>query len=1217
MRTPIQTLLNERILVMDGAMGSLIQSWQLQEPDFRGSVYTEHPHPLKGCNDVLSVTRPDVIGAIHRQYLEAGADLIETNTFNANAVSLADYGLEDQAYVLNVASAQVARAAADAQEAVDGKPRYVLGSMGPTTRTASISPDVSNPALRSVTFLELVAAFRDQACGLIDGGADVLMPETSIDTLNLKAALYAIEEVFAERGERIPVMVSATITDASGRILSGQTLEAFWASVAPYPLLAVSLNCALGAAQMRPHLEALHRVAPVFLSCYPNAGLPNEMGGYDESPEAMADILKDYAADGLLNIVGGCCGTTPVHIAALAERVKDLKPRALPELARRPEYSGLEPYTITPERPFTLIGERTNITGSKRFARLIREENFEEALVVAREQVENGANILDVNMDEGLIDSEAAMRTFLNLIASEPDIARVPIMIDSSRFSVIEAGLQCVQGKALVNSISLKEGEEAFKAQAQILKRYGAAVVVMAFDETGQAVTADHKVAICQRAYRILTQEVGFAPEDIVFDPNILTVATGIDEHNNYAVEFIEAVREIKRTCPGALTSGGLSNVSFSFRGNETVREAMHACFLYYAISAGLDMAIVNAGQLAVYEDIEPELRTHIEDVLFNRREDATDRLVTLAEQVRGGGATKQVKDEAWRQAPVDERLAHALIHGIDAWLTTDLPEALNTYRPLEVIEQPLMAGMNIVGDRFGAGKMFLPQVVKSARVMKKAVAWLQPYLEADKQEGDLPTVRDKVLMATVKGDVHDIGKNIVGVVLGCNNYEIVDLGVMVPAERIVAAAREHQVQAIGLSGLITPSLDEMVYVAQTLEREGFTLPLLIGGATTSTAHTALKIAPAYSSPTIHVLDASRAVGVVSQLMDPAQQTPFVEQVQAAQEQLRTRYQKQARALIPWADAQARRTPISWRAEDMAAPPFWGTQSRRDIPLAEIIPYIDWTPFFSAWELPGVYPRLLEHPERGPAARELFAHAQELLQRIVDHKLLKAHAVYGFFPANSRGEAIELYTTPERTEIATLLHTLRQQDRPGAQPCQSLVDFVAPVETGLADSLGAFVVTAGDGLDALVATFEADHDDYNAILAKALADRLAEALAEKLHQDVRRAWGYELEADWTLEDLVKERYRGIRPAPGYPACPDHTEKTKLFAVLQATDETGVSLTESFAMLPASSVSGWYFAHPQARYFSIARIGADQLRDYAARKGWDEDTAKRWLAPYLV
>ncbi|AXA35963.1 MAG: methionine synthase [Candidatus Sumerlaea sp.] len=1213
----IEELLKSRILILDGAMGTMIQRHQLQEDDYRGERFAAHPAPLKGCNDLLCLTRPDVVRDIHAQYLAAGADIIETNSFNANAISLSDYGLEALAYELNVAAARVARQAVEEAQALD-RPRFVAGAIGPTNRTLSLAIDVSNPSKRTHSFDDFVAAYREQARGLLDGGVDLLLCETVFDTLVLKAALYAIEEEFAARGQRVPVMVSVTITDQSGRTLSGQTLEAFWISIAHANLLSVGVNCALGAAQMRPFMEELASMAPIYTSCYPNAGLPNAFGGFDETPESMAGVLAEFAREGWLNIVGGCCGTTPAHIEAIARAVRECPPRQPKPQERLTRFSGLEPLVLRPETGLINIGERTNVAGSPKFKKLILEGNYEEALSIARQQVENGANMIDVNMDEPLLDAEAAMVTFLNYVSSEPEIARVPIMVDSSKWSVIEAALKCIQGKAVVNSISLKEGEEYFCECARRARRFGAALVVMAFDEQGQADTKQRKFAICERAYRLLTEKVGFPPEDIIFDPNVLTVATGIEEHNNYAVEFIEAVRLIKEKLPHAKTSGGISNVSFSFRGNNVVREAMHSVFLYHAIKAGLDMAIVNAGQLAVYEEIEPELRELVEDVILNRRPDATERLMAFAERVKATGRSEE-KQVAWRSEPVEQRLAHALIRGIVDYIEQDVLEALEKYgKPLAVIEGPLMEGMNIVGDLFGQGKMFLPQVVKSARVMKKAVAVLLPYLEAEKRSTGGHS-QGRFLIATVKGDVHDIGKNIVSVVLACNNYEVIDLGVMVPCEQILAAAREHKADIIGLSGLITPSLDEMIHVASEMERQGFRIPLLIGGATTSKAHTAVKIAPAYSGPVIHVLDASRAVGVVGNLLNPETSQDFINQYREEQERLRTEYaQRQSEGkLLPIEVARERRFKVDWSQETPPTPEFLGIRVLDDLPLSELVPFIDWSPFFHAWEIRGRYPQLLEDPKVGERARELFEDAQNLLQRIIDERLLHACGVYGFFPANSVGDDVEVYEDDSRQSVRAIFHFLRQQmPKSSGEPNLCLADFIAPKDTGVRDYIGAFAVTAGHGADALVAEFERQHDDYNAIMVKALADRLAEAFAEYLHKRVRAEWGYGRDEQLSYEDLIRERYRGIRPAAGYPACPDHTEKRTLFDLLEVERNAGITLTESFAMIPPASVSGLYFSHVSAKYFAVGKLGKDQIVDYHRRKNMTIAEVERWLSPYL-
>ena len=1217
----LQSLLRERIVIIDGAMGTMIQRYKLDEQGYRGSGFADFPHDLRGNNDLLSLSQPQIVEAIHREYLEAGADILETNTFNSTAISMADYKMESLAYDLNLAAAGIARRAVESAMAQDPRrPRFVAGAMGPTNRTASMSPEVNNPAFRSVTFNQLVAAYYDQVRGLMDGGVDLLVVETIFDTLNGKAAFFAINKYFDEQGRRVPVMASVTVTDASGRTLSGQTIEAFWNSIANIELLSVGINCALGAEDMRPYIEELSGLAPVYLSCYPNAGLPNHFGEYDQSPEHMAELLKDFAANGWLNMVGGCCGTTPEHIRAVARAVSSLRPRIPPSPEPYTRLSGLEPLTIRPETNFVNIGERTNVTGSPRFAKLILGGNLEEAIAIARQQVDGGAQIIDVNMDEGMLDSEKAMVTFLHLIAAEPDIARVPIMIDSSKWSIIEAGLQCVQGKAVVNSISLKEGEDQFKHQARLVKRYGAAVVVMAFDEKGQADTIERKVEICARAYRILTREVGLAPQDIIFDPNILTVATGIEEHNNYAVNFIEATRQIKASLPLCKVSGGVSNISFSFRGNNPVREAMHSAFLYHAIKAGLDMGIVNTGLLAVYEEIPKDLLELVEDVLLNRRPDATERLVRFAESVKGGDRA-EVKADAWREGTVEERLSHALVKGIVEFIDADVEEARRKYdRPLLVIEGPLMAGMSIVGDLFGSGKMFLPQVVKSARVMKKAVAYLLPFMEAEKQAAGGGRAQGKILLATVKGDVHDIGKNIVGVVLGCNNYQIIDLGVMVPCDKILKTAREEGVDLIGLSGLITPSLDEMVHVAREMEREGFSVPLLIGGATTSKIHTAVKVAPGYKKPVVHVLDASRAVGVVGNLLSPDAREAFAASNRSDQELAREthRGRREQRPLLTLAEARRRRIPIDWAKSPITRPSFTGIQSFKDFPLGEIVPFIDWSPFFHTWELKGRYPQIFDDKDIGSKAKELFDDALGLLDQIVRHRHLTAKGVYGFFPANSVQDDIQIFTGETRSQVLTTFHTLRQQtDKPEGQFNLALSDFIAPKSTGIADYLGAFAVTTGIGIEAICRDFERDHDDYNSIMTKALADRLAEAFAELLHKRARETWGYGLQENLGIEELIRERYRGIRPAPGYPACPDHTEKRALFDLLEVEKNAGIQLTENFAMYPASSVSGLYFAHPEAQYFSVGKIGPDQVADYQLRKGFDLRTTERWLSPNLA
>jgi len=1200
-------------------MGTMIQGFKLDEADFRGEQFKEHTRDLAGCNDLLSITRPDVIESIHRDFLQAGADIIETNTFNATSISMADYGLEDSAYEMNVAAARLATAvAAELTEANPSKPRFVAGSMGPTNRTASVSADVSDPAARAVTFDELRDAYREQALALLEGGVDLLVPETIFDTLNGKAALFGIEEAFEEGGRRVPVIASLTVIDGSGRNLSGQTVEAFWNSVSHADLFGVAINCSLGPDLMRPYVEELAAIAEVRVACWPNAGLPNEFGEYDLTPEGMAEILAEFAANGWLNIVGSCCGSTPDHTAALVEAVAGAPVHVPSEPEPLSRYSGIESLTIRPELNLIMIGERTNVAGSRKFSRLIQEGDFEAALEVAHDQVAGGANILDVNMDEGMLDSEVAMTTFLNLIASEPDIARLPIMIDSSKFSVIEAGLKCLQGKGVVNSISLKEGEAAFIQQARLIRRYGAAVLVMGFDETGQATSVEHKVAVAERAYRILTEDVGFPPQDIIFDPNVLTIATGMTEHDDYAVAFLDATREIKRLFPLVKISGGISNLSFSFRGNPRVRKAMNSIFLYHAIQAGLDMAIVNAGQLEVYDEIDAELRELIEDVIFNRDPEATERLIEVA-QAQVEEEVEQVEQLAWRQGTVEERLAHALVKGISDHIEEDTEEARQKAdRPLEVIEGPLMDGMNVVGDLFGAGKMFLPQVVKSARVMKKSVAYLEPYLEADKQAFGLTEAKAKVLLATVKGDVHDIGKNIVGVVLGCNGYEILDLGVMTPAETILQTAVDEGVDVIGLSGLITPSLDEMVHVAREMERRELELPLLIGGATTTSKHTAVKIAPEYGQAAIYVKDASRAAQVVSSLLNPRQSSALVEDNRQLQERLRADYRAGAPVdIVPLDEARASSAKTEWDESLIAAPSKLGPQEVDELDLETIIPYIDWTPFFHVWELRGVYPSILENAEVGAAAREVFDNAQRALEQILADGSLHPRATYGFFPANSQGDDIVAYTDAERHGELARFHTLRQQRRQSeGRPYLALSDFVAPVESGLIDYVGGFVVTAGHGVDALVARFEKDNDDFGAIMTKALADRLAEALAEMLHERARRECGFGEKESLTPEDLIKGRYRGIRPAPGYPASPDHSEKITLFALLEAGVRTGVSLTETCAMLPASSVSGLYFNHPEARYFSVGKVGEDQVEDYARRKGMTKAEVERWLSQNL-
>ncbi len=1217
----IEALLYERILVLDGAMGTMIQQHKLDEAAFRGEQFKDWSKDLKGHNDLLNVTQPSLIEEIHRQYLEAGADIIETNTFNSQAISLADYKMETLGYELSKAGAECAkRAVTTVQLRQPGRRCFVAGAIGPTTKTASISTDVNSPAARGTTKDELVNAYGEQVRGLVDGGVDLLLVETIFDTLNAKAAFFAIQQAFASGARRVPIMASVTFIQAgSNRGVTGQTVEAFWNSISHAPLLSVGMNCALGPKEMRPLIEELSQIAPIYISAHPNAGLPNPLlpTGFPETPETLAPQLNEWAENGWLNIVGGCCGTTPAHIKRIAEAVKEVKPHALSKVLPYTRLSGLEAVTIRPDSNFVNIGERTNVTGSPAFAKLILAGDYEAALSVARQQVEGGAQIIDINMDEGMLDSKAAMEKFLRLVASEPDICKVPIMVDSSKWEVLETGLKNIQGKAVVNSISLKEGEQKFIDQATLIRRYGAAVVVMAFDEKGQADTLERKKEICARSYKLLTEQVGFPPQDIIFDPNILTVATGIEEHNNYAVSFIEATRWIKQNLPEAKVSGGISNISFSFRGNNVVREAMHAAFLYHAIKAGLDMGIVNAGQLAVYEEVPKDLLELVEDVLLNRRPDATERLVNFAETVKAKGKAA-VKDDEWRHGTVEERLSHALIKGITDYINQDTEEARRKYsKPLEVIEGPLMAGLNVVGDLFGSGKMFLPQVVKSARVMKKAVAYLLPFMEEEKKRSGNFRAQGKILLATVKGDVHDIGKNIVGVVLGCNNYEVIDLGVMVPCEKILAAARENKPDIIGLSGLITPSLDEMVHVAKEMKREGFDLPLLIGGATTSKAHTAVKIAPSYEPGVVHVLDASRAVGVVGSLVSPTQRQGFVKQVRNDYERVRqSHHDRGAKPLISITRARANRFIPDWDKADIPTPVI-GVRTIPDQSLAELIPYIDWSPFFHTWELRGRYPTIFEDPTVGPKAKELYDDARRLLDEIVRKQQLKAKGVYGFFAAASVGDDIELYSEPSRNTLLTTIHHLRQQsEKPPDQPNLSLADYVAPKESGRQDYMGAFAVTAGIGLDELCRRFDKDHDDYNSIMAKALADRLAEAFAEFLHKKVREEWGYGKNERLTNDDLIRERYRGIRPAPGYPACPDHTEKKLLFDLLQVENNTGITLTESFAMWPAAAVSGFYFAHPDAKYFAVGKIGKDQVEDYARRKGMELRAIERWLSPNL-
>jgi len=1214
----------DRILVLDGAMGTMIQTLGLDESAFRGARFDAWNREVRGNNDLLNLTQPKAIRDIHLHYFRAGADIVETNTFSSTRIAQADYGMEEIAYELNAAGARLAREAAALAEREDGRRRFVAGAVGPTNRTASISPDVSNPGFRAVTFDDLVGAYHEQVRGLIDGGAELLIVETIFDTLNAKAAIFAIERLFDERGVRLPVMISGTITDRSGRTLSGQTPAAFWNSVAHARPLSIGLNCALGAKEMRAHIAEIARVADTLVCAYPNAGLPNEFGRYDESPEYMAELLGEFASAGLVNIVGGCCGTTPEHVAAIAKAIDGKAPRKIPEIPRRLRLSGLEAFELSPEIPFVNIGERTNVTGSARFRKLVKEGDYAAALDVGRDQVANGAQAIDVNMDEGLLDSQQAMVTFLNLIASEPDIARVPIMVDSSKWTVIEAGLKCVQGKGIVNSISMKEGEEAFKEHARLVRRYGAAVVVMAFDEKGQADTIERKTQICARAYKILTEEIGFPAEDIIFDPNIFAVATGIEEHANYGVAFIDAARWIRKNLPHVHVSGGVSNLSFAFRGNEAVREAMHAVFLYHAIAAGMDMGIVNAGQLAVYDDLDATLREACEDVVLNRRPDATERLLSLADRFRGGAVERREADLAWRAWPVEKRLEHALVHGVTDFIEADTEEARKGVpRPLAVIEGPLMSGMNVVGDLFGSGKMFLPQVVKSARVMKQAVAYLMPFMEKEKEELGLTEApaAGKILLATVKGDVHDIGKNIVGVVLQCNNYQVLDLGVMVPAQKILETARKERVDIVGLSGLITPSLDEMCNVAAEMEREGFDLPLLIGGATTSRVHTAVKIAPNYlRGQAVYVTDASRAVGVVSTLLNPETRKGYVAKT-------RGEYAKVAEAHARADDAKARQ-PLSVVRENRLKldfskyvppkPNFLGTRSFRAYDLAELVPAIDWSPFFAAWELKGRYPHILEDEKYGAAARELHQDALAMLERVVDERWLEARALIGFWPANTDVDDIVLFKDDRRRERLTVLHTLRQQmPRRDARLNLALADFVAPLATKVPDYVGGFVVTAGVGEEQKSAALKGANNDYDAILLKALADRLAEAFAERMHQRVRKEfWAYAPDEQLSNAELIEENYQGIRPAPGYPAQPDHTEKATLFRLLDAEKEIDVKLTESFAMWPGASVAGLYFSHPESAYFGVGRIDRDQVEDYARRKGWSIADCEKWLAPLL-
>ena len=1217
----LRDALSQRILLLDGAMGTMIQSYKLEEADFRGERFQQHPCDLKGNNDLLSITKPEIIGAIHAAFLDAGADIIETNTFNSTSVAMADYQMEELAYELNFASAKLARLKADEKSELD-KPRFVAGAIGPTNRTCSISPDVNEPGFRNISFVELAESYSHAISGLVDGGADILLVETIFDTLNAKAAIYAIDKYFEEHNTRLPIMISGTITDASGRTLTGQTAEAFWNSVRHAEPISIGLNCALGAKDLRQYVEELSNISGTFVSAHPNAGLPNEFGEYDESPEYMAGLLNEFASSGFLNIVGGCCGTTPAHIKAIGEAVCHLPARAIPDIKNYQRLSGLEPLTITPQANFINVGERTNVAGSPKFLRLIKEGKLEEALEIARQQVDNGAQIVDVCMDEGMLDSEDLMTEFLHLIASEPDISRVPIMIDSSKWSVIEAGLRCVQGKSIVNSISLKEGEEQFIEQARLVRRYGAAVVVMGFDEKGQADTTERRFEVAKRSYEILVHQLNFPPEDIIFDPNILTVATGMEEHNNYAVSFFEASKLIKEQLPHALVSGGLSNVSFSFRGNNAVREAMHASFLYHGIKSGMDMGIVNAGQLGIYDQIPKDLLERIEDVLMNRRSDATDRLVEFAETVKEGASKEKVIDLEWRKGTVQARLSHALVKGIADYIDEDTEEARHQYeKPIEVIEGPLMDGMNVVGDLLGSVKMFLPQVVKSARVMKKAVAWLLPYIEEEKERSGSTQTNGKIVMATVKGDVHDIGKNIVGVVLQCNNFEVIDLGVMVPTEKILRTAIEENVDVIGLSGLITPSLDEMVHVAKELKRQGINIPVLIGGATTSRAHTAVKIEPEYDQPVVHVKDASRAVGVMQNLISEENKFDFAKKVREDYILVRERH-KGKQSKINWLsleDARANRAEINWKEYSPPVPKKLGVHVFNEYPLEELCEYIDWTPFFVAWELAGKFPRILDDEVVGKEASQLYDDAKSMLDSIVKEKWITARAVIGLFPANSIGhDDIEIYVDETRTGILEEIHSLRQQtQKPPGQANFALADFLAPKETGVNDYIGAFAVATGFEIEKRIEDFESDHDDYSSIMLKALADRLAEALAERMHKRVREEfWGYAEDEKLDKQAIIAEKYQGIRPAPGYPACPDHTEKPLLWNLLKVEENTGIKLTESHAMYPTAAVSGFYFSHPDSRYFGLGKINRDQVNDYAHRKGMEIQQMERWLSPNL-
>lgn len=1222
-------LLQEKILVIDGAMGTMIQRHKLTEKDFRGARFKNHPHDLKGNNDLLSITQPEIIKGIHRAYFDAGADIIETNTFNANTISQADYNLQEIAYEINFQSAKIAKEVAEEFDRRDKtKYHFVAGALGPTNKTLSLSPNVNDPGFRAVTFDQVEIAYYDAARGLVDGGADILLIETIFDTLNAKAAIFGVEKLISERSLDIPVMISGTIVDQSGRTLSGQTVEAFYISVSHAKnLVSVGLNCALGAKQIRPFVQDLHNVSDKFLSVYPNAGLPNEMGGYDETPKIMVAVLEDFLKSGFVNIVGGCCGTTPDHIKEIASILENYKPGIPKKLEPYLRLSGLEPVVLRPDSNFMNIGERTNVTGSKKFARLIKENKFDEALSVARDQVEGGAQVLDINMDEAMLDSEVSMIKFLNLLEAEPEIAKLPIMLDSSKWTVIETGLKCLQGKGIVNSISLKEGENVFKEQARKILNYGAAVIVMAFDEKGQADTFERRIEVCNRVYKILKDEIGFPPQDIIFDPNILAIATGIEEHNNYAVDYIEAARWIKQNLPYAKVSGGVSNLSFSFRGNDVVREAMHSAFLYHAIKAGMDMGIVNAGQLEVYEEIPKELLEKVEDVIFNRKPDATERLIEFAETIKKKDRSSidgEEKKDEWRKLPIDERLKHALIKGNVDYIDEDVEEARQKYsQPIEVIEGPLMAGMNVVGDLFGSGKMFLPQVVKSARVMKKAVAYLIPYIEAEKTKNSNPRKRGRVLMATVKGDVHDIGKNIVGVVLGCNNYEVIDLGVMVHTEKILQTAIDEKVDVIGVSGLITPSLDEMVHVANEMERRGMNLPLLIGGATTSRVHTAVKIAPKYSGPVIHVLDASRSVPVVSNLLnkDAGVKDKYIQAFKKEYTQLKEDYEKKKsdKSFISLEEARNNRLKIDWLKTKIKKPNKSGLTVLKNYDLSILKNYIDWTPFFMTWELKGKYPSIFESESVGSEAKKLFDDANKLLEKVINEKLLTANGIVGLFPANSVGvDDIEVYSDETRSGVKRVLHTIRQQMQKSAnEPNIALADFIAPKETNVKDYIGMFAVTAGTGIEKLIEKFDNEHDDYNSIMIKVIADRLAEAFAEHLHELVRKEyWGYASDENFSNDDLIKEKYFGIRPAPGYPAQPDHTEKPIIFSLLNAEQNSGIKLTESQMMYPAASVCGVYFSHPESKYFTVGKISKDQVLDYHRRKGMSVEEIERWLSPIL-